>query len=193
MGVVVQRQPVHESVLTRFVPAESGLHHFFCPFIIVHIGSAGDLFDRFVSGIVPHICLVSAVHISIKIRIHVAAAAPVFIAHAEIIYRPRLFVSVFGSQVCHRGYTLKGHVFYPFGHFLYSSASHIAVDVCFAAQLTAQFKEFVCSEAVVFYDTAPVGVDDFLSSFFRSDTVFPVVFVSEASARPAKYRDTDLF
>ena len=70
---------------------------------------------------------------NIEIRIHVASAAPVFIAHAEIIYRPRLFVSVFGSQVCHRGYTLKGHVFYPFGHFLYSSASHIAVDVCFAA------------------------------------------------------------
>ena len=189
----MQRQPVHESVLTRFVPTESGLHHFFCPFIIVHISSAGDLFDWFVSGIISYIGLVSAVHISIEIRIHVAAAAPVFISHAEIIYRPRLFVSVFGSQVCHRGYALKAHVFYPFGHFLYSSASHVAVDVCFTAQLTAQLKEFVCSEAVVFYDTAPVGVDDFLSSFFRSDTVFPVVFVSEASARPAKYRYFDLF
>ena len=193
MRIVVQRQPIHKSVLTRFVSTEGGFHDFLCPLVIIHICSAGDLFDRFVSGIVPHICLVSAVHISIEIRVHVTATAPVVISHTKVIYRPRFFVTVFRSQVCHRGYALEGHVFYPLRHFLYGSASHVAVDISLTAQLTAQLEEFVRSEAVVFYYAAPVGVDDFLSSFFRSDAVFPVIFVSEASARPAKYRDTDLF
>ena len=52
--------------------------------------------------------------------------------------------------------------------------------------LTAEFDEFVNTEAVVFNDAAPVCVDHSLAVFLRADTVFPVVFVSETAARPAK-------
>ena len=48
------------------------------------------------------------------------------------------------------------------------------------------------TEAVVFRHTAPVGVDHFLAVLLRSDTVFPVVFVRETTAGPAKHRKLHL-
>ena len=52
-----------------------------------------------------------------------------------------LLVSVFLPQICHWRNAFKGHIFYPFGHFLYGSASDVAVDIGFAAQLAAQLKK----------------------------------------------------
>lgn len=102
-----------------------------------------------------HIGLISAVQVSIIFRCHVSAAAPVFVADAKIVHLPRLLVSVFLPQICHWRNAFKGHIFYPFGHFLYGSASDVAVDIGFAAQLAAQLKKFVRTEAVVLRQRRP--------------------------------------
>ena len=102
-------------------------------------------------------------------------------------------MAIFLSQLRHGRYALKGHVFHPFGHLLHRTASHISIDISLTSQLAAQFKEFMGTEAVVLYNAAPVGIDDLLSLFFRADSVFPVIFIRKASARPAKHRNTDLF
>ena len=47
--------------------------------------------------------------------------------------------------------------------------------------------EFVGSEAVVLDNAAPVGVDHLLALRLLADTVAPVVFISEAAARPAQH------
>ena len=71
--------------------------------------------------------------------------------------------------------------------FLYRAASHISVYIGFAAQLFTEFKEFVGSEAVVFHNAAPMGVDHFFPVFLGADAVFPVIFIRKAAARPAQH------
>jgi hypothetical protein len=51
----------------------------------------------------------------------------------------------------------------------------------------------VGTEAVVFHNAAPVGVDHLFTGAFLPDTVFPVIFIGEASARPAQNRQLDGF
>ena len=135
--------------------------------------------------------LVSAVKIGVILRRHVSAAAPVLIAYPKIIHRPGLFMSVGLSQICHGRDAVKGHIFHPFRHFLYGAASHIPVNIGFAAQLLTQLKKLMGSEAVVLQDAAPVGIDHLFAVFFRADPVLPVVFIRKASPRPAQYRNPD--
>jgi len=74
--------------------------------IIIRIGAAGNLPDLFVSIVITHKGLISAVHISVEFRIHISAAAPVLIADSEEIDSPWLFVAIFRTKVCHRRYTV---------------------------------------------------------------------------------------
>ena len=191
--IVMKRQAIHHAMLLWGDSAEACFHHFLRPLIIIRIGAAGNLPDLFVSIVITHKGLISAVHISVEFRIHISAAAPVLIADAEEIDSPWLFVAIFRTKVCHRRYTVKCHIFNPLRHLLYSTASHISVDIGFTSDLTAEFKKLVGTEAVVLDNTAPVGVDHFFAAFFRSDTVFPVIFICKTSARPAQYRNFDIF
>ena len=123
------------------------------------------------------------------LRCHISAAAPVLISHSEIVHCPWFFVSIFGTKVCHRGYPTKGHVFHPFAHFLNSSTSEIAVDIGLTSNLSAELHEFVGTKAVIFYNTAPMGVNHLFTFFFWTDSIFPVIFICKASARPAQNRN----
>ncbi len=48
------------------------------------------------------------------------------------------------------------------------------------------------SEVVVFDDATPVGIDEFGAELAGADTIFPVVFIGEAAAWPAKNGDIEL-
>ena len=48
------------------------------------------------------------------------------------------------------------------------------------------------TKAVVLRRTAPVGIDHLLPLILRPDPVLPVIFVREASPRPAQHRNIDL-
>ena len=142
--------------------------------------------------IIADIGLITTVFVCIEIRVHVSTAAPVLIANAKEIQFPWFLMSVFLTEVSHRGNTFECNVLNPLRHFLYCSASQISVNVCFTSKLFAEFKEFMSTKAVIFYNTAPVCVDHFLTCFFRADTIFPVVFICETATRPAKYRNLDV-
>ena len=199
----MEGKSVRIAVHSRFAVAEQGLHDAFGPFRISHIGTAGDSPDirgivnpllHPVSGmILSHIGLVTAVFIRIELRSHVAAASPVFIAHAEEINLPCFRMPVFRAQVRHGGDAFKCHVLNPFRHLLHGSAAQVAVDISLASQLPAQFHVLMRAEAVVLHNAAPVGIDHLLAAFFRTDAVFPVILIREASARPAQNRNPDLF
>ena len=88
-------------------------HHLIRPVKVIRIWSTADLI-QFVVSVIAAVCLVTAVHISIKFRCHVAAAAPVFVSYAKIFYFPRFFSSIFLTQFCHRRFTVKGHILDPF-------------------------------------------------------------------------------
>ena len=191
--VVMKRQAIHHAMLLWGGSAEACFHHFLRPLIIIRVGTTGNFPDFPASIVITHKGLISAVHISVEFRIHISAAAPVLIADAEEIDGPRFFVAIFRTKVCHRRYTVKCHIFNPLRHLLYGTASHISVDIGLTSDLTAELKKFVGTETVVLDNAAPVGVDHFFAAFFRSDTVFPVIFICKTSARPAQYRNFDIF
>ena len=167
---------------------KTGIQNLFCPFIIIYICTTANFLNMLSCLIISDKSLVSAVFIGIKIRIHIAAAAPAFISHTKKIYFPRFLVSVLCTKLCHRRNAFKSHVFYPFGHFLNRTASQISIDIGFAAKLLTQFKKFMGSETVVLYHSAPVSINHLFPCFFRSYTVFPVIFIRKAAARPAQNR-----
>ena len=134
----------------------------------------------------PHIGLVSSVQIGIVLRRHIAAAAPVFIAHTKIINLPGLLVSVFLAQIRHGGDAVEGHVLHPFAHLLHCAASHVSVHIGLTAKLLAKFKKLVGAEAVVLHHAAPVGVYHLFTVFFGADAVPPVVLVRKTAARPTQ-------
>ena len=168
--------------------AETCFHYALCPEIIIDIGSAANLFNRFFRVIISYICLITAIFIRIKLRCHVSAAAPVFIAYTKEINLPRLFMSVFLSEVCHRRNTVECHIFNPLRHFLNRSASEVSVYICLTTYLTAEFHKLMCSKTVILNNSTPMSINHFLSCLFWSDSVFPMILISKASARPAKHR-----
>ena len=192
MCIIMKRKSIHESMELRLAVTEAGLHHTLGPLIVIYIRSACDLENLLIMIVLTHIGLVSAVKIAIVLRCHISAAAPVLIADSEIINGPCVLMTIFLSHIRHRRYALKGHILYPLRHLLYRAASDIAVDVCLTAQLTAQLEKFMCTKAVVLYDSAPVRIDHFLTGLLRTYAVSPVILVCEASARPAKYRNLHL-
>ena len=186
--IVVKRYAIH----TNPTVIEYGLQHLVCPVIILCIGTAGDLRDGSRIAVITNVGLISAVQIPVILRSHIASAAPVLVAHTKVVHSPGCFMSVCLSQVCHRRHALKGHVLHPLAHLLYGTAAQIAVDVGLAAHLSAQLHKLVGTEAVVFHDTAPVGVDHLLTGFLRSDAVLPVILIRKASAGPAKHGNLNL-
>ncbi len=84
---------------------------------------------------------------------------------------------------------------------MYSTHSDISCTVplptlpltCVTFQLLDQFKKFMGPEMIVFSHAAPVSVDHRFAVFFRSNSVFPMVFIGEAAAWPTQHRDLECF
>ena len=114
MGIIMKRKTIHKSMLERLAVAEASRHNSFCPLIVIYVWTAGDLVNFLICFIVSHISLISPVLISVKFRRHVSTASPVLIAYPKESHIPGVFMTVFFSPVCHGGYSVKGHIFYPF-------------------------------------------------------------------------------
>ena len=95
-GVVVQRQAVHH--------AARAAHQRFGPFIVGRFragaGAARD-FVQAVIAVVVKVGLIAAVFVGVVVDGHVAAAAPVLVAHAEVLDVPRALLAVCLAQVAH--------------------------------------------------------------------------------------------
>ena len=187
-GVIVHRKAVHIGRGVghqHFGPAPVGIFH-------AGSGAAGDLVDL-IGTVLLDVGLIAAKQVGIVFRAHISAAAPVFVAHAEIIDLPGLGMAVARALLRHGGIPARSHVFNPFGHLLHGAGADVAVDIGLAANLAAKFHELVRAEAIVLHHASPVGVDHALAVFLRADALLPVIFVGKASARPAQHRQTDAF
>src|SRR5690606_41157864 len=91
------------------------------------------------------------------------------------------------SDVC------SSDLFYPFGHFFYRSTTDVSGDVRLTFEQCAKLQEFMCTEAVVFNHSAPVGIYHFRTLFAWTYTVAPMVFISETASRPAQIGNFNLF
>ena len=178
---------------TQAVHAESGiLHQHFGPVFIRVAGSAGD-FVQLVFPVLPAEVLIPPVFVRVVFRPHQAAAAPALVAHAPEAHAPAVLLTVLPAFPYHRGIPVAVQVFHPFAHFPYRSAAHVSRDIGLAPHLPAQFQEFMGSEGVVLRHPAPVGVDHHFPVLLRSDAIPPVVFIREASARPAQHGHVQCF
>src|SRR5687768_7259245 len=92
-------------------------HEHFRPAVVKVAGAAGDTLNP-VAGIVLDIGGVAAVLVGVVLGAHVAAAAPAFVADAEILDFPRFLATVFAAQICQLGIGIGGHVFDPIHHLL---------------------------------------------------------------------------
>ena len=155
-GIIVKGEAIHHPV--------GALHNRIGPVVILGIRAAGNFVNAVVLPVIlAHIGLIAPVFIGVIGRIHIAAAAPVFVADAEVFHSPRLIPAVFSSEVCHRGFAREGHILNPFAHFPDGAAADIAGNIYVAAELVTEFEEFVSAEAVILDDSAPVGINHLFS------------------------------
>ena len=166
-------------------------HEFVGPLVILHVRAARDLVNLVVA-VVADIRRIAAELIRVEFRAHVAAAAPVFIAHAEVGELPGLLAAVLAAQLRHGGDAVKRHVLDPLAHLLHGAAAHVAGDIRLAAQLAAQLHELMRAEGIVLHNAAPVRVHHALARFLRADAVLPVILVCKAAARPAQHGNADI-
>ena len=111
------------------------------------VAVAGDHFRPGLSGC-PQESLVIAVQAGVVVGLQVAAAAPQFVADAEVGDFERLFVSVPGTQPGQGRAAVRCHVLDPIGHLLHGAGADIAVDVGLGAQHVDQVEEFVGADGV---------------------------------------------
>ena len=131
------------------------------------------------------------VDVGVVLRPHVAATSPALVADPPEADVPRLRSAIATSLLGHRAGARMVHVLPPFGHFLDAAAADIADDEWLGAELLREFQEFVCADAVVLGDAAPVVVHHAGTPFTRPDAILPVVVVRETAARPTQVGDLD--
>ena len=184
-GVVVERQTVRL--------AGHLAHYLLRPFEVKSVGTAGYTVNMLPGSIIPHISVVAAELVRIVIAVHVAAAAPALVANAEVAQLPGLIGTILFSQVRHRRYAVKGHIFDPLVHLPHGAGAYIAVYISVTPQLADELKILVGAKGVVLHHTAPVGVDHLFTILLFADTVRPVVLVGKAAAGPPQHRNAHVF
>ena len=73
-----------------------------------------------------------------------------------------------------------GHIFQPFGRFLWGAGANVNRDVGLRYNLIDEVHEFMGSEGVRLDHSAPIGIEGYRSR--TADPVSPVIFVGEAAA-----------
>ncbi len=106
------------------------------PLVICSVGAAGYFHYRLLA-VASYKGLITAEKVGVIFRTHTAAAAPVFVAHAEILELPRLFTAVFASFIGKGRPAVKRHIFDPVTHLLHCAAAYIAADVRLCSQKAA--------------------------------------------------------
>ncbi len=106
------------------------------PIVIPGIGAAAD--SNHVAVVMPGVTGIGFHQIGVMLRGHFAAAAPVFVANADVLDIPRFLAAIFSPQVGHFNILVRGHVHNPVDHFLDRAGADIGGDVRIAAKQFAQ-------------------------------------------------------
>ena len=166
------------------------VHNLFCPMIITAVRTAGNSFYRFVGAVFSDIGVVSFEKTAVIFGIHFAAASPTFISDAEVCNCPRFFMTVLSAKLCHGRNTVEGHIFNPLTHFFNCTRTDISVNICITSELTAKLEILVSAKGIILDNATPMSVNHFLTVFFRSYAVFPMIFIGKAATGPTENRNS---
>ena len=170
--------------------AGGAVHEDFRPTRIAAAGATGDADESVVAEVAAE-GGVAAEQVGVVFRPHVAAAAPVLVADADVLHLPRLVAAVLAAQVGELAVAVVGHVLDPIAQLFGRAAADVAGDVGLGADLLAEVEELVGAEGVGIDDLAPVHVERVGTVGAGADAVAPVVVVGIAAAGPAEVRDVD--
>ena len=115
-------------------------HNLLCPVIVLCIWTASNSLDMLIAAIITAVSIVSSVKVGIVFRVHISAATPAFVTYAEICQIEGLFPTVSLAKLCHGRYSVEGHIFNPFAHFLNSTRTDVTVYVSVTAKLLAKLE-----------------------------------------------------
>src|SRR5690606_2518805 len=129
---------------------------------------------------------VAFVLVGVELGCHVSAASPGFISHTPVLDTPGFGAAIARAEFSHRAKSIEIEVFHPFAHFFYSTTSHVTTYIRFSPQQRAQLQKLVRSKAVIFHYISPIGINHFRSLRTITNTVAPMVFISETPTGPAQ-------
>jgi len=182
--VVVQREPAHH--LGEAARRGAEFEQCFVPGEVVSAGDAEE--GGFLVG--GQVGAVAAELVGVEIRLHVAAAAIAFVAHAPVTHAEGLGVAVGRAEVGERSAERGVEVLDPVAHLLHGAAAEVAADDGLATDLLTKVEELVGAEGVGF-GNIPNVVVLLRPPLARPDAVAPVVGVGEAAAGPAQVGHLD--
>ena len=145
---------------------------------------------RCLPGELRHCGSVPSVSVGIPLRGHIAAASPYFVADAPKFHLIRRIMTILSAHLRQGSRFFSVAVFRPFSSFSYAAGQHIDIQPGFCADQFTQPHELIRSEGVVLSFSSPeVAIVDHRT--LRTDTILPMVGISETSARPADDRRRD--
>ena len=122
-GIVMKGKTIRQTMVCGHIVLKEGFEYGFSPLYVIGVRAAGNLADQFWivdrglligNSILADVSLISTIFIGIVLRVHISAAAPVFVSNAEEINLPRIRMTVLCAQICHRRDSAEGHVLDPF-------------------------------------------------------------------------------
>ena len=127
--------------------------------VVVAVRAAGDLQRAIVARRLDERRELS-VQVGVVLRPHVAAAAPGFVADAEVRQPPRLVAPVLAAQLRRASsFAVGGHVLDPLRHLLRRARADVAGHIGVGADQLREVQELVRAESVGLLDSTPVRVD----------------------------------
>src|SRR5690606_23618211 len=97
----------------------------------------------------------ATVQVGVVLRPHVAAAAPVLVADAEIRKTPGFFTSVFAAELRKARIRVGGDVLHPLCHLPWTAGADVAGNVGVRADQFHEVEELVRAELVRLFHSAP--------------------------------------
>src|SRR4029453_12786409 len=116
---------MHQEVATHGARV---LHQHIGPMVVVVTRPTGDLGDLVLAE-AAHIGLVAPIFGSIILGAHIAAAAPVLVAHPPELDAPGLRTAIATAQIGHRAGAVEGEILHPLLHLLHRAAADIAANI----------------------------------------------------------------
>ena len=93
------------------------------------------------------------------------------------------------AQISHWAGAVEGEILDPLLHLLDAAAADIAADIRLTIEHLAQIQKLVGAEVIGLGNAAPMRVDHGRALRSWADAVHPMIFIREATTRPAQVRN----
>src|SRR5690554_857947 len=183
-GIVVHRQSIHVAMCV--------FHYHIGPAYIKAIGTTANTL-KLTLPILTRVQGVLTQEVRIILGRHIATTAPTLITYTQKLNVPGGFTTILSTPVGHRYIVVRNHIFNPFHHFLYGTTAHVGRNVGICTNHFTKIQEFMCTKTVVLNGTSPENILNLRPFRNGTYTIFPMIGVGKAAARPTKHRYLKFF